>query len=83
MAVLSIAEYEELYEASVPYQGDATKQRNALKALLMLQKLKSTEMGGAGHSLKFAALEQEISLLQKMVASSARGSFSKARMLQT
>jgi hypothetical protein len=40
-------------------------------------------MGGAGHNLAFAALEQEISLLQKMVASGARGSFSKARMLQT
>ncbi len=80
---MTIAEYEALYEANIPYEGSATKQANALKALLGIRLKRAQSMGGAGHQLAFAALEQEIALLQKMVASSGRGSFSKARMLQT
>ena len=80
---MTIAEYEALYEANIPYTGDATKQANALQALMGLRMKRAQSMGGAGHQLAFAALDQEISLLEKMVATSNSGSFTKARMLNT
>jgi len=66
MATQTVAYYQELYEANLPYEGDATKCANALKALLMLRQIRAQSMGSAGSNLTFSPYDDEIKRLQSM-----------------
>jgi hypothetical protein len=87
MATQTIEYYQELYEASLPYEGDLTKCQNALKAKLMLREIKARSMGSAGSNLQFAADDEEIKRLQTLVSSltksSSGRSFTRVRCIQS
>lgn len=74
MSTQSVAYYQEIYEANLPYEGDLTKCQNALKALLMLRQIRAQSMGSAGSNLTFSPYDDEIKRLQALVASLANAS---------
>lgn len=79
MSLSTIAECETQYLANASYEGSAAKQLLALEALRGMRILRANAINSGGGGLTYEQIGAEIAVLEKMVKSSSRTSYTPIR----